>query len=156
MGLDEVGGVLLTTKPGSHARPSSLHPRLTVALGPQADRARAIEALPGVAVGVRELWDAADAWAADRSGERVAARSRVDSVAARALHDVETGRSQREHLEASHAGLLEGAAWALELEAALPALHADLEAARAVLEQRHADQRSARQALERVLEQRAA
>lgn len=148
--------MLLTTKPGPHARSSRLHPRLTVALAPNADRARVIEALPGIAIGPEQLWDAGNLLAAERSAERSAVRSRLDAVAARALHDVETGRSQCEQLERSRVALLEGAAWAAELEVAVAALQDDVEVARATLEQRHIDQRTARQALDRVLEQRAA
>jgi hypothetical protein len=146
----------LTTQPGPHARPSSLHPRLTVALGSEADRARVVDALPAVAIHSGDLWDAADVLAAERSGDRAAARSRLDAIAARALHDVETGRSQLEHLGASRTALLEGADWALDLDEHLADLHADVDAARVALEGRQAEQRSARQALERVLEQRAA
>jgi hypothetical protein len=156
VGLDAVGGVHLTTQPGPHARPSSLHPRLTVALALEADRARVAEALPGVVVRADDLWRAADELAADRSGDRAATRSRLDAVAARALHDLETARSQREHLDASQRGLLEGATWALELQVDLAELHEAAETARATLEQRLAEQRSAQQLLERVLEQRAA
>jgi hypothetical protein len=103
-----------------------------------------------------DLWDAADALAAERSGDRAANRSRLDAAAARALHDLETARSQRDHLDASRVGLIEGARWARDLELALPALHHELDEARAHLELRQAEQRAARQGLDRVLEQRAA
>ncbi len=150
------GGALLTTKSGPEDRPSRLHPRLTVAHAAEADRARVSEALPGFVVHADDLWDAAASFAAERAGDRAANRSRLDAAAARALHDLETARSQRDHLAASRTELVDGAAWALELEAGLPALHEALDAARGVLEQRQAEHRTARSALDRVLEQRAA
>jgi hypothetical protein len=115
-----------------------------------------MDALSDAVVHADDLWHAADALAAERSGERAAIRSRLDAAAARALHDVETARSQREHLEGSRAELLDGAAWAGELESELPSLRAAVEAARALLEHHQGEQRSARNVLERVLEQRAA
>lgn len=146
----------MTRKSGPEDRPSRLHPRLTVALAAQADRARVAEALPGFVVHADDLWDAAAAFATDRAGDRAANRSRLDGVAARALHDLETARSQRDHLAGSREELLDGAAWALELDAELPTLHEALDAARRVLEQGQAEHRTARTALDRVLEQRAA
>jgi hypothetical protein len=156
VGLDAVGGAHLTTQPGPHARPSSLHPRLTVALAPEAARARLLDALEGVVVHAEDLWRAADGLAAERSGDRAATRSRLDAAAARALHDVETARSQGEHLELSRAELLDGATWATQLGPALPGLRGAIDDARAVLEHHSGEQRSARHSLERVLEQRGA
>lgn len=151
-----MGGANLTTQPGPHARSRSLHPRLTVALAREADRTRVATGLETTVVRADDLRLAAEALAGQRSAERASVRSRLDAVAARALHDLETARSQRDHLDSSRTGLLDGARWALELQAELPALHAVSEAARAVLETRQHEQRNALQALERVLEQRAA
>jgi hypothetical protein len=147
------------------ARPSSLHRRLTVALATAADRARLADALAGdpeavggtpIVVGADHLRRAAEGYAQERAEDRRALRARLDAVAARTMHDCDTARHQLEHLQGWQRTLHEGAAWATDLHADL-ARHLDaVEAARAVLDERRAEQRDAQHDLDRVLEQRTA
>lgn len=146
----------LVTTPGPQARPSRLHPRLTVARATAPERARLIEVLDLLAVGPADLADAAVAVATERSAERIAARARLDAVTARLAHDAGTARSQLEHLTARQRALLEGAEWVGQAEAELPAFVEAVEAARAALEACQLEQRMARSGLDKVLEQRTA
>ncbi len=146
----------LVTTPSPQARPSRIHPRLTVARASAAQRTRLVEALALPAVGPADLAEAAVAVATERSAARIAARARLDAVAARLAHDAGTARSQLEHLTARQRALLEGADWTVEAEADLPALHETVEAARASLEACQLEQRTARSGLDKVLEQRTA
>ena len=154
----------MTTQPAPDARTSSLHRRLTVALASAADRARVTEAIAGALslqgpaalprLGADDLWQAAGGFARGRADDRKALRARLDAVAARTMHDCETANHQLEHLSGWSTTLVEGAAWAAGLHADLPEHLAVVEAARAALDERRAEQRACQQALERVLEQR--
>ena len=157
----------VTKQPASDARSSSLHRRLTVALANASDRACLAELIARDlgAVGAEgtfplvrseDLWQAADGFAQERSADRKALRSRLDAVAARSMHDCDTARHQLEHLMGWTRTLREGAQWASGLHAELPEHIAVVETARNALDERRAEQRACRQALERVLEQRSA
>jgi len=157
----------VTNQPAHSARPSSLHRRLTVALANASDRARLAELLAGdlEVLGAdghspllrsEDLWQAADGFARERAVERNEARSRLDAVVARTMHDCDTARHQMEHLTGWVRTLREGADWATELHHSLPDHLSAVEAARDALDARRAEQRVAQQDLERVLEQRSA
>ncbi|MGQ0833193.1 MAG: hypothetical protein ACT4OV_16125 [Microthrixaceae bacterium] len=98
----------------------------------------------------------AEGVAVERSAERAATRERLDAATARATHDLDTATSQLDHLIASRQRLLDGARWAVAAEAELPSQVAALTGARAAVEARQVDERTAQHALDRVLEQRAA
>lgn len=144
--------VIVTSDRGSDS-PPSLHPKLTVARGCLPDRLRVLDAR---VVRGRDLAGAAKDVAVRRLAQRTALHDRLVAAAARAAHDLDTATSQLDHLRASRQALLDGAAWALEQHGCLSAHVEALTAARDALEARLADQRSARDALDRVLEQRAA
>ncbi len=155
----------MTNQPAPDARPSSLHPRLTVALANAADRAKVAQLVTGDlgAVGhggsspllrSEDLWLAADGFAQERAADRAELRARLDAVSARTMHDCDSARHQLEHLLGWRRTLLEGAEWATALHAELPEHLDAVEAARDALDQRRAEQRAAQQDLERVLEQR--
>lgn len=144
------------TTPGPHARDARLHPRLTVALAATPVRSQVVAALAARTVAEVDLEQAARGVAAEHAGERTALRARLDAAATRAAHDAGSARSQLDQLTASRQALLDGAAWALRIEADLPAHLDAVQAARAVLEARLGEQRVARTGLDRVLEQRAA
>ncbi|MFL6204864.1 MAG: hypothetical protein ACJ739_05895 [Acidimicrobiales bacterium] len=157
----------MTDKPTSDARPSSLHKRLTVALANPADRARVAAAIAADLAGrggdgtvplvrAEDLWLAADAVARDHAEDRRALRARLDAVAARTMHDCDTARHRLEHLQGWRRTLVEGAAWARDLHDDLPRHLDAVEAVRSALDERRAEQRTAQQDLERVLEQRRA
>lgn len=147
-----VGGARLTTDQGPDHR-SPIHQRLTVA---RRGVHQIVEPLDGTILGAEDLANAATDLAAERSPYRAAARARLDAVAARAAHDLDTARSQLEHLGSSRQTLLDGAQWALDTDHNLPAHVEAVDAARVTLEARQADQRAARAGLDRVLEQRTA
>jgi hypothetical protein len=142
----------LTTDQGPDNR-SSIHQRLTVA---RRGVHQIVEPLEGTILGPEALATAAADLAAERSPYRTAARARLDATAARAAHDLDTARSQLEHLCSSRQTLLDGAQWALDTDNDLPAHAQAVDAARLTLEARQADQRAARAGLDRVLEQRTA
>lgn len=157
----------VTNQPAPDARPSSLHRRLTVALASPADRARLAEVIAGDlgAIGVdgssplvrsEDVWLAADGFAQARAADRTALRTRLDAVAARAMHDCDTARHQLEHLLGWRRTLLEGVDWATLLQADLPEHLGAVAAARDALDERRIEQRAAQQDLARVLEQRSA
>jgi hypothetical protein len=146
----------------AHPRPTGLHQRLTVALANPANRATLVDVVREVAgpasvvVDRAALQHAAEGWAQQRGADRRALRARLDAVAARAMHDCDTARHQLEHLEGWQRTIVDGAAWATQLAEDLPRHLDAVEAVRAALDERRAEQRSAQQDLERVLEQRAA
>lgn len=141
----------MTSDQGSDI-PPALHPTLTVARG------RLPARLGGLAARIvrsTDLVSAAELLAAERCAERTAVHNRLVAAAARAAHDLDTATSQLDHLRASRQALLDGASWALTQHGNLTAHLAALAEARDVLEARLVDQRAAREALDRVLEQRA-
>ena len=164
MGFDAADApTYVTEQPTTDARPSSLHKRLTVALANAADRARLAELIAGDLGSASspllrsdDLWSAADVFARDRADDRRALRARLDAVAARTMHDCDTARHQLEHLQGWQRTLNEGATWASELHDGLSEHLERVEAARGALDDRRAEQRTAQQDLERVLEQRMA
>lgn len=151
-----MGSARVTIQPGPQPQSTALHPRLTVARASADQRAVLAAAAGGLVLGAADVMAAAQRVALDRSPERTAVRARLDAAAARLQHDVATATSRLDHLEDSHRELVEGADWALRAAAGLPEQLAAIEAARERLDGRVADQRVARSALERVLEQRAA
>ena len=156
----------VTDQPPADARPTSLHKRLTVALAHGADRTRLADLLAadlgpiteadGSLIRADDLWAAADRLAESRSEERRALRSRLDAVAARAMHDCDTLKHQLAHLQGWQRTIIDGAAWATQLHEDLPAHLDAVQAVRDALDERRAEQRAAQQDLERVLEQRTA
>lgn len=144
----------MTKNPGPDTRSSCLHPRLTVARASVSERAELCDGVEGLAVSAADLGRAAQDVALERSAQRAAARARLDAAAARVAYDLQTATTQLDQLYASRQALLEGAQWALDVEAALPAHAEVVDAARGVLEARQADQRAARLGLDRVIEQR--
>jgi len=163
----------VTDKPTTDARPSCLHKRLTVALANAGDRARVAEAIAGDLANrddgasnalsltlpllrAADLARSAEQVAAEHADDRRAMRARLDGVAARAMHDCDTARHQLEHLQGWQRTLVDGAAWASRLHAELPQHLQAVEAVRAALDERRAEQRTTQQDLERVLEQRVA
>ena len=99
---------------------------------------------------------AADGFAQMRAADRAQLRSRLDIVAARAVHDHETASSQWESLATWRQTLIGGATWAAETDATLMDLQDAVERARTLLTDRQHEQRAAQQGLDRVLEQRQA
>lgn len=157
----------MTNRPAPDARPSSLHPRLTVALANAADRARLAEVIAGNLAdgGVdttlpllrsQDLWEAASGFAKGRAADRQNLRARLDAAAARTRHDCDTTRHQHEHLVGWRRTLLDGVDWTTDLLGELHVHLGTVEAARDVLDQRRAELRGAQQDLDRVLEQRLA
>jgi len=155
----------VTNRPASDARPSSLHPRLTVALANATDRARLAAVIAsdlgtihmgGVPSLLRsdDLWEAAGRFADERASARRELREGLDAVAARTRRAGDTARHQHEHLLGRRRTLLDGAAWATDLVAELDLHVGAVDAARDALDGRRADQRGAQQVLGRVLEQR--
>lgn len=120
------------------------------------ERGRLLRSQQIAVVGPAELARSAECLAAERSLERAAVRSRLDAAAARVAHDVGTATSRFEHLAGTRQALLDGADWARRIAEELPAHQDAVTAARAALDARLAEQRVARQGLDRVLEQRAA
>jgi hypothetical protein len=156
----------VTDQPAPDARPTALHKRLTVALANAADRARlaglitddlgTTVASGGALLRADDLWLAADRMAQDRADERRALRSRLDAVAARAMHDCDTLRHQLDHLQGWQRTIVDGVDWAEQLHEQLPAHLEAVQAVRDALDERRAEHRAAQQDLERVLEQRTA
>lgn len=137
-----------------------LHRRLTVALAAAPERQRVVRAERGrtgvVVVTAADVDAEAQELADARSTDRIALRARMDAASGRALHARDEARTALRELQATQERLRDGAAWALAAGADLPEQHAAVEAALSSLESRQHEQRTARQALERVLEQRAA
>jgi hypothetical protein len=133
---------------------------LTVALANAADRTRLADLiasdLRGSVIRADDLWLAADRLAQERAEERRALRSRLDAVAARAMHDCDTLKHQLDHLQGWQRTIVEGADWATRLNEDLPTQLDAVQAVRDALDERRAEQRAAQQDLERVLEQRTA
>ncbi|MFZ6005383.1 MAG: hypothetical protein ACOYXM_15780 [Actinomycetota bacterium] len=156
MGLDAVGGALVTTDPRPDTRPGRLHQRLTVARAGDPEREALRSAVVATIVGVQELAEAAAGLAVERSAQRDAVRARLDAETARVSHDFDAAMARLERLKASEKDFMEGAAWAERVAAELPGHLAAVAEAGATLEARQLDQRAARASLDRVLEQRSA
>lgn len=137
-----------------------LHPRLTVALAAAPERSRIVAAhrdQPDVVIiRAADVDEMAENLAAERAGDRTACRARLDAAANRALHDRDVARAAVDEVRARRVRLLEGAEWARTTDVRLPDHQGAIDAALAALESRRHDQRSARIALERVMEQRSA
>lgn len=137
-----------------------LHHRLTVALAAASERDRVVTAYRSrsdvVVVGADDVHAAAEDLAAERAGDRTALRARLDAAADLVSSDRDAALAGVEDLRARRLRVLEGAAWAQTADAELATLRSTAAAALSALESRRHDHRSARSALERVMEQRAA
>lgn len=109
-----------------------------------------------VVVGADDVEAAAQSVAAERAADRAALRSRLDAATDRAAHDRDVARAAVDEVRTRRLRLLEGAEWARATHAELPGHRAAVDAALTTLESRRHDQRAARSALERVMEQRSA
>jgi hypothetical protein len=156
MGPDAVGGALVTSDPATDNRTGRARQRLTVARASADQRADLADAMHGIVLRADDLTNAAVDVAAERSAQRAAARARLDTATARLAHDADMATSRLDQLHASRQALLDGAAWAEQVEAELPRLAEAVDLARDHLERRQAEQRAARAGVDRVLEQRAA
>jgi hypothetical protein len=153
--VQAVGDHTVTTQPGPQRR-TPLHPRLTVARADTPQRREIATALGGSVVGQDEVRAAATDLAAERSGARRAHRSRLDAAAERLRADAAAAADRLADLETRRQRLLDGARWAMQAADELPALRAAVVAAGEERDAREAELRSARTALDRVLEQRSA
>jgi hypothetical protein len=149
----------VTTQPERDAG-RRLHQRLTVALAAAPERARVVAAFRDQAdtlvVDAEAVARRAEELAAERSSARVAQRARLDTVVANALHDADAAAAHLDELRTARMARLDGAEWALATDGELPGHAKVVAAAMAALEARQHEQRTARQNLERVLEQRSA